>query len=382
MKITIVQGAFLPVPPLMGGAVEKIWFALGQEFVRRGHEVVHISRRCMGLPREETIEGVRHIRVPGFDTPTSLALLKGLDLLYSLRALRVLPEADILVTNTFWLPFFVRSKRYGKLYVHAARYPKGQMRFYAHADRLQTVSHPIREAIEREVPQLADKVRCISNPLPGEVPSLLLERATNNGGEKRILYVGRVHPEKGIALLLDAMMLIPAEQLAGWKLVVVGPAEAKYGGGGEAYLADLKRRSEKISDKIVWTGAIFDTDCLNEYYRSASLFVYPSLAEKGETFGLAPLEAMAQGCPALVSNLDCFRDFIVEDVNGFVFDHRSANPAMTLAAKLQMLMGAQERLAAAAVYAHQKAGEFSLGCIAGQYLEDFQSLLVGRDSKV
>ena len=44
MKITIVLGAFFPVPPLLGGAVEKVWFALGPEFVRRGHEVVQISR--------------------------------------------------------------------------------------------------------------------------------------------------------------------------------------------------------------------------------------------------------------------------------------------------------------------------------------------------
>ena len=40
MKITIVLGAFFPVPPIKGGAVEKIWFALGQEFARRGHDVV------------------------------------------------------------------------------------------------------------------------------------------------------------------------------------------------------------------------------------------------------------------------------------------------------------------------------------------------------
>jgi hypothetical protein len=37
MRITIVQGAFLPVPPVLGGAVEKIWFALGKEFASRGH---------------------------------------------------------------------------------------------------------------------------------------------------------------------------------------------------------------------------------------------------------------------------------------------------------------------------------------------------------
>ena len=369
MRITIVQGAFLPVPPLMGGAVEKIWFALGKEFARRGHEVVHISRLCEGLPREEVIEGVRHLRVRGYDAPGSLALLKGFDLLYSLRALRVLPEADILVTNTFWLPVLVRSKRHGKLYVHAARYPKGQMRFYAHADRLQTVSHPIQEAIEREVPQLADKVRCIPNPLPNPVPPFPPGKR-----QKHLLYVGRIHPEKGIALLLDAVALLPEPLLAEWKLVVVGPAESKYGGGGEAFLEELQRRAEKIRDRVTWTGAIFDPECLDAHYRAASLFLYPSLAEKGETFGLAPLEAMAQGCPALVSNLDCFRDFIVEDCNGFVFDHRSAHPARTLAAKLQELMGDPERLAHAAVLGHRRAGEFSLERVAAQYLEDFHSL--------
>lgn len=364
------------MPTLMGGAVEKVWFALGKEFVRRGHEVVHISRSYGELPREEVIEGVRHLRIRGYDTPASMLRLKGLDLLYSLRAQRVLPEADVLVTNTFWLPMLVRSSRFGKLYVHVARYPKGQMRFYRRADRLQTVSHPIRDAIIREVPTLAAKVRCIPNPLPFEVATTL-PPAPETAGEKRLLYVGRIHPEKGIQLLIDAVSLIPAECFSGWKLVVVGPAESRYGGGGEEYLAELKRRAAKIEDRIVWTGAVFDNHCLDEHYRTASLFVYPSLAEKGETFGLAPLEAMAQGCPALVSNLDCFRDFIVEGVNGFVFDHRSSNPAQALAGKLIELICDERRLADAAIHAHQKAQEFSLERVASQYLNDFQSLVSG-----
>ena len=32
MNITIVQGAFKPVPPVTGGSVEKLWFDLGREF--------------------------------------------------------------------------------------------------------------------------------------------------------------------------------------------------------------------------------------------------------------------------------------------------------------------------------------------------------------
>src|SRR5258707_5552694 len=141
MKITIVLGAFFQVPPTMGGGVEKVWFSLAPEFVKRGHDVVMVSRRMPGLPGEETIHGVKHLRVAGFDTPRSLIWLKFLDLIYSLRTMSILPRADIIVTNTFWLPILLRNSRRGKIYVHVGRYPKGQMCFYGKVARLQSPSH-------------------------------------------------------------------------------------------------------------------------------------------------------------------------------------------------------------------------------------------------
>ena len=65
MKITILQGAFLPVPPLRGGAIEKAWQGLGEAFVQAGHEVTHVSRLWGDLPARETIRGVQHMRVRG-----------------------------------------------------------------------------------------------------------------------------------------------------------------------------------------------------------------------------------------------------------------------------------------------------------------------------
>jgi hypothetical protein len=115
MKITIVLGAFLPVPPVMGGAIEKSWFALAQEFVSRNHDVTIISRVLPQFARHEIVDGVRHIRVRGFDMPRSLLWLKILDLFYSLRVRRALPAADILVTNTFWLPLLIRDSSRGKI---------------------------------------------------------------------------------------------------------------------------------------------------------------------------------------------------------------------------------------------------------------------------
>ena len=56
MKIVILQGAFLPVPPVAGGAVEKIWYRMGQEFAGLGHEVIHIGREFPDLPKNEKID--------------------------------------------------------------------------------------------------------------------------------------------------------------------------------------------------------------------------------------------------------------------------------------------------------------------------------------
>src|ERR1700736_6649709 len=177
MKITIVLGAFLPVPPIMGGAVEKVWFALSQEFARRGHEVVLVSRTLPELPRSETRDGVRHLRVRGFDTPRSLLWLKFLDLIYSIRTMSILsairtdsscgePAADIIVTNTFWLPILLRNSKRGQVYVHVARYPKGQMRFYGNAARLQAPSRAVARAVAREAPQLSSKAKVVPYPAP------------------------------------------------------------------------------------------------------------------------------------------------------------------------------------------------------------------------
>jgi glycosyltransferase involved in cell wall biosynthesis len=205
MKITIVLGAFFPVPPLLGGAVEKVWFALGQEFARQGHEVVQISRTHPDLPAGEEIAGVRHLRVGGYAQPSSLFWLKWLDLLYSRRVRRILPPADILVTNTFWLPLLVRGKERGLVYVHVQRGPKGQMRWYGHVARLCAVSRAIAEQIVAEAPQLRDKVRVIPNALPFRIDS-----TPSEGRARTILHVGRLHPQKGIELFLRALPLLAA----------------------------------------------------------------------------------------------------------------------------------------------------------------------------
>jgi len=372
MKITIVLGAFLPVPPVMGGAIEKSWFALAQEFVSRNHDVTIISRALPQFARYEIVDGVRHIRVRGSDTPRSLLWLKILDLFYSLRVRRVLPSADILVTNTFWLPLLVRDSSPGKIYVHVGRYPKGQMRLYGRAARLQTPSSDVADAVKGEAPSSAYKVIAIPYPHPqiisAEAPLPLEKRA------KIVLYVGRVHPEKGVHSLVEAFTRLRRSNFADWKLIIVGSTDSKEGGGGEDYFRQLQQSAAVARDRIVFRGPIFDAAALEEEFRAARIFAYPSLAAHGETFGLAPLEAMTHGCAVLTSDLRCFRDFILPNETGFVFEGAAPDPADSLVVAFRDASSDPVRLERIARAGQLKSEEFSRARVADKFLADFESL--------
>lgn len=370
LRITIVQGAFLPVPPLMGGAVEKAWYALGRAFASEGHEVTHLGRTHPQLPRDERDGGVHYVRVDGFTATPSLWRLKLRDLRYSWRVRRRLPPADILVTNTFWLPMIERRRSRGRVYVHVARYPKGQLRFYPRSATLQTVSAPIRDAIERETRAPADRVRLVPYPL---APVYLTERGD---AERIILYTGRVHPEKGVHLLVDAFARLHASGGArDWRLRIVGPWETAQGGGGDAYRAQLQQLARAARAPVELAPPIFDETQLAQEYRRAALFCYPSLAEFGETFGLAVLEAMGSGAAPIVSDLACFRDFVRPQENGLVFAHRSPDPAGALAAALQRSTADTELRERLRLAAWHTARDYALPRIARRYLDDFAELL-------
>jgi glycosyltransferase involved in cell wall biosynthesis len=372
MRITILQGAFLPVPPLLGGAVEKRWFEMGKQFVIQGHRVCHVSRCFPGLTAREVIGGVRHVRVQGFETPANGVHLKLLDFVYSLRALRVLPPADILITNTFWMPILAarRQRRLGRIVVDVARMPKGQMLFYSRASCLRANSSAVAQAIATEAPKLEALIRTIPNPLPFLPPPLAAPER-----EDVILYCGRLHPEKGIALLLEAFSLACARGLRGWTLRLVGPADTSAGGGGQGWLENLLARPKAAGLPIEWLGPIYCEQELFEHYQGAALFAYPSLAERGETFGLAPLEAMACGAVPIVSDLACFRDFITPGVNGEVFIHRDPDPAARLAEVILSLASNPERRSAMADAARSVRQSHHPATIARQFLCSFEELI-------
>ena len=367
MKIVIVQGAFFPVPPLQGGAVEKIWYRLGHEFATFGHCVIHISKRHPQLANKEFKSGVNYIRVSGYEAPSSLLKLKTLDLLYTFRAIREIPiDSDIIVTNTFWAPILIKSKLKKKVYISVERVPKGQMRFYGKVAAYRGCSLSICKSITEELPMaLEELITYVPNPVPFTIRKELLKKEK----QKVILFVGRIHPEKGIDVLINAFKKLPESVKKVWKLNIVGPFLEKEGGAGPRYLNHLKKNIK--NENIEFSGPIFIENSLAELYALSSIFVYPAQEGSGDAAPVSPREAMAYGSVPIVSELACFNDFIVNDENGVYFNHKSKNQESELASKILSLIENQRLLETLKSEALKIGDTFSINAIAKRFINDF-----------
>jgi glycosyltransferase involved in cell wall biosynthesis len=282
-----------------------------------------------------------------------------------------------LITNTFWLPILAawRQQRLGLIVVDVARMPKGQMRFYSRSACLRANSSAVAQAISDEAPSLAGLIRTIPNPLPFLPPPM-----TEAERQPVILFCGRLHPEKGIALLIEAFSLACEQGLSGWTLRLVGPADTAAGGGGLSWLKSLLSGPQAAGLSIEWLGPIYNEQELLQHYQRVALFAYPSLAERGETFGLAPLEAMACGAVPIVSDLACFRDFITPGVNGLVFNHRAADAPTQLAHQILTIAADPEPRASMAEEALVVRQSHHPATIAREFLACFEALIQQRQT--
>ena len=111
--------------------------------------------------------------------------------------------------------------------------------------------------------------------------------------------VSRIEPRKNQQLLLQAWVELKLYD-QGIKLVFVGAKDM----GNKAFSGYYGSLPRTVKDNVVMVAASYPE--LMALYKTADLFVFPSLAEG---FGIPPLEAAAMGCPVLCSNQTAMADF-------------------------------------------------------------------------
>ncbi len=103
------------------------------------------------------------------------------------------------------------------------------------------------------------------------------------------LFLGRIHPVKGLALLLEAWTRL---RPSGWQLQIAGPDET-------GYRADLEKQisAAALSEAVHFLGPLGD-EAKERAFVDADILVLPSFSE---SFGMAIGEALAHGLPVLTT---------------------------------------------------------------------------------
>ncbi len=374
LRINIVAGPFLPIGGGPSGAVEKRWMSVAKHLSEQGHQVTVIGRKWESQQKIEIInKNLKVIRKSGYTRSSSLKIDLLKDALYSFRVFANIPQADVTVTNVFWLPVIgqLRRKKLGKIVVNVARFPKGQMGLYKNVDRISAVSSAISNEIISQTPQVENITKVVPNPV--DLESFYPDKAKlHKMNSYRVLYTGRVHEEKGVHLLVEACkelsLSYPTVHLS-----ILGPVDIQHGGSGDNYLSKLKKIADGLD--VSFEKSISEPKKLAERMRETDFYCYPSLADKGEAFGVAPLEAMALGFPPIISNLACFKEFAEKDKNCFIFDHKSENPTESLISVMRTAFEKREMLIEMSNNAITTSKLFSVENIANKYLSDWQDLI-------
>ena len=179
-----------------------------------------------------------------------------------------------------------------------------------------------------------------------------------------MLALSRIHPKKGLDLLLQAFVRLKAAgQLDGWQLVIAGDGERRY----VERLRGLVRGT--VAEPFVhWSGWL-DGDSKYSAMRDASLFV---LSSHQENFGIGVLEAMACGTPVLVSRPVGLAAQIEKTAAGWVVELRADALQDTLRVATADAKELARRGAAARALVREK---FTWPRIAAEWASRYETIL-------
>ena len=118
-----------------------------------------------------------------------------------------------------------------------------------------------------------------------------------------LLCVGSEEPRKRIDFLVEVLGNLPTHLKGEVVLHKVG-AESSH-----KSKLKLSRHAKELGVNLQWVGRLSDLD-LCGYYQHCDALLFPSIAEG---FGLPPLEAMASGCPVLVSDMPAHNEVAPEE---------------------------------------------------------------------
>jgi len=135
-----------------------------------------------------------------------------------------------------------------------------------------------------------------------------IEARAHRPGPLQILFLGNVIPRKGLDVLIEALARLDARE---WILTVVGSLEMD-----RVYARKVLRltRKYRLEERVKFRGPLLDDQLSQEMY-GHQVMVLPS---HYEGFGIAYLEAMGFGMPAVGTSRGAAPEIIQDGLDGFL----------------------------------------------------------------
>ena len=135
-----------------------------------------------------------------------------------------------------------------------------------------------------------------------------IARRAGQPGPLHLLFLGNVTARKGLHTLLEALSMLPKDS---WKLSVAGRLDVDH-----AYVNSIRRRAAQrgLSAQVIFLG-VLDDEALGSQLRSSQVLALPS---SYEGFGIAYLEGMGFGLPAIATTGGAAGEIITDGIDGFL----------------------------------------------------------------
>jgi len=333
MKIGTLSWEF---PPRVVGGIARHCEGLAKAQIQQGHDVHLFTLDFPGSPSYEEMDGIKVYRAStelGHPNFLTWVLLFNHFLSKRMADLTQLVDFDVMHVHD-WLAAFsgITFKHYIKkpmvLTVHSTEVGRAQglhspdsfsingIEWWAtyEADRVIVCSHSMKEEICNHFNLPEKKIDVIPNAIDSSKYQISVDRGAIRQrygvgwGEKLILCVGRLVPQKGVEYFIRAIPQIAQRH-----------PEAKYIIVGEGWSRDILEAEAKATghaDKIRFTGFASDREVIN-LMTSADALIVPSIYEP---FGIVALEGMATGVPVVASKVGGLAEIIDHEKTGlFVY---------------------------------------------------------------
>lgn len=344
MNVLMICTEKLPVPNIRGGAIQTYISGVAS-IIGRDHRLTILGRTDPELSNDETVDGIRYVRVRSDDSFELYAqnvydylrtANEKYDIIYIFnRPKLVAAVRDAAPNARLFLSMHNDMFKPEKITAEEGAYAIDQL------EKIVTISDYIGRAICEYFPEAASKVRTIYSgvDLTRFSPWLLSEhtRAEREelrgrydlSGKKIILFVGRLTRNKGPHVLIKALEHVRHPDAA---LVVVGGTWYHNETAFSDYVSYMRALAARSKLPIVMTGYVPAHE-VHRWFYAGDVFVCTSIWE--EPLARVHFEAMAAGLPFLTTDRGGNPEAVRND-NGILI--RDPNDPLEYAERLNALL--------------------------------------------